>query len=118
METRKTPDLENMDLEQYQQSIAQYVVKLNVKNFFCSSLFGYRMNSSLHDIQADIQRLASQQNQIQAAQQQTLLAQQQKQLQALQQQQYHALQQQQQQHPQFAAQQSYNPPGYQPPPGN
>ncbi|KAF5305033.1 hypothetical protein FQR65_LT18788 [Abscondita terminalis] len=39
-----------MDLEQYQQSIAQ-------------------MNSSLHDIQADIQRLASQQNQIQVQQQ-------------------------------------------------
>ncbi|KAF5275691.1 hypothetical protein FQA39_LY06803 [Lamprigera yunnana] len=46
VETRRTPDIENMDLEQYQQSIAQ-------------------MNSSLHDIQADIQRLASQQNQIQ-----------------------------------------------------
>ncbi|XP_021925923.1 patronin isoform X2 [Zootermopsis nevadensis] len=45
-EERKTPDIENMDLEQYQQSIAQ-------------------MNSSLHEIQNDIQRLATQQNQIQ-----------------------------------------------------
>lgn len=25
VETRKTPDIESMDLEQYQQSIAQYV---------------------------------------------------------------------------------------------
>lgn len=37
------------------------------------------MNSSLHDIQADIQRLASQQNQIQANQQHALLAEQHKQ---------------------------------------
>ncbi|XP_025830608.1 patronin isoform X4 [Agrilus planipennis] len=51
VETRRTPDIENMDLEQYQQSIAQ-------------------MNSSLQNIQVDIQRLSSQQNQIQAAQQQ------------------------------------------------
>lgn len=72
------------------------------------------MNSSLHDIQADIQRLASQQNQIQAAQQQTLLAQQQKQLQALQQQQQlQALQQQQMQNiqPQYSSQ-VYNPQVY------
>nr|CAD7259678.1 unnamed protein product [Timema shepardi] len=46
VEERKTPDIENMDLEQYQQSLAQ-------------------MNSSLHEIQGDIQRLASQQHQIQ-----------------------------------------------------
>ncbi|KAK7870474.1 hypothetical protein R5R35_000749 [Gryllus longicercus] len=46
IEERRTPDIENMDLEQYQQSLAQ-------------------MNSSLHEIQADIQRLASQQHQIQ-----------------------------------------------------
>ncbi|XP_069685522.1 patronin isoform X3 [Periplaneta americana] len=46
IEERKTPDIENMDLEQYQQSIAQ-------------------MNSSLHEIQSDIQRLATQQHQIQ-----------------------------------------------------
>uniref|UniRef100_A0A182Q9W7 CKK domain-containing protein n=1 Tax=Anopheles farauti TaxID=69004 RepID=A0A182Q9W7_9DIPT len=54
IEPKKTPDLENMDLEQYQQSIS-------------------KMNSNLHDIQADIQRLTQQQNQIQA---QTLQAQQ------------------------------------------
>ncbi|XP_023703294.1 patronin isoform X3 [Cryptotermes secundus] len=46
IEERKTPDIESMDLEQYQQSIAQ-------------------MNSSLHEIQNDIQRLATQQHQIQ-----------------------------------------------------
>uniref|UniRef100_A0A0A9X248 Short spindle protein 4 n=1 Tax=Lygus hesperus TaxID=30085 RepID=A0A0A9X248_LYGHE len=45
-EERKTPDMENMDIETYQQSIAQ-------------------MNSSLHEIQADLQRLANQQNQLQ-----------------------------------------------------
>ncbi|XP_031344044.1 patronin isoform X4 [Photinus pyralis] len=54
VETRRTPDIENMDLEQYQQSIAQ-------------------MNSSLHDIQSDIQRLTSQQNQMQMVQQQALM---------------------------------------------
>ncbi|KFB37761.1 hypothetical protein ZHAS_00005076 [Anopheles sinensis] len=54
IEPKKTPDLENMDLEQYQQSIS-------------------KMNSNLHDIQADIQRLTQQQSQIQA---QTLQAQQ------------------------------------------
>ncbi|XP_058832170.1 patronin-like isoform X6 [Topomyia yanbarensis] len=47
IEPKKTPDLENMDLEQYQQSIS-------------------KMNSNLHDIQADIQRLTQQQSQIQA----------------------------------------------------
>ncbi|XP_054006398.1 patronin isoform X3 [Hylaeus anthracinus] len=46
IETRRTPDIENMDLDQYHQSISQ-------------------MNSSLSEIQADIQRLANQQNQIQ-----------------------------------------------------
>ncbi|XP_067007915.2 patronin [Anabrus simplex] len=46
IEERRTPDIENMDLDQYQQSLAQ-------------------MNSSLHEIQADIQRLATQQHQIQ-----------------------------------------------------
>ncbi|XP_055529667.1 patronin isoform X5 [Wyeomyia smithii] len=54
IEPKKTPDLENMDLEQYQQSIS-------------------KMNSNLHDIQADIQRLTQQQSQIQA---QTIQAQQ------------------------------------------
>ncbi|XP_063990128.1 patronin isoform X6 [Diachasmimorpha longicaudata] len=48
IETRRTPDLENMDLEQYHQSITQR-----------------RMNSSLSEIHADIQRLASQQTQMQ-----------------------------------------------------
>ncbi|XP_065163737.1 patronin isoform X3 [Atheta coriaria] len=67
-ETRRTPDMENMDVETYQQSISH-------------------MNSSLHDIQADIQKLVSQQNQIQLAQQQQFLQQQHK----------HLLQQQQQQ---------------------
>lgn len=73
------------------------------------------MNSSLHDIQADIQRLASQQNQIQVAQQHSMLSQQQKQLQALQQQQYQPQQQMQgmQQHHQFVTQQPYNTPVYQ-----
>ncbi|XP_058464471.1 patronin isoform X5 [Malaya genurostris] len=47
IEPKKTPDLENMDLEQYQQSIS-------------------KMNSNLHEIQADIQRLTQQQSQIQA----------------------------------------------------
>ncbi|KAK0179121.1 hypothetical protein PV327_007941 [Microctonus hyperodae] len=46
IETRRTPDIENMDLEQYHQSLSQ-------------------MNNSLSEIQADIKRLASQQNQIQ-----------------------------------------------------
>ncbi|XP_024867470.1 patronin-like isoform X5 [Temnothorax curvispinosus] len=59
IETRRTPDIENMDPEQYRQSITQ-------------------MNTSLSEIQADIQRLASQQNQIQ---QQHLMSQHQKQMQ-------------------------------------
>ncbi|XP_057327644.1 patronin isoform X8 [Microplitis mediator] len=57
-ETRRTPDIENMDFDQCQQSISH-------------------MNSSLSEIQADIQRLASQQNQIQ---QQHLMTQQQHQI--------------------------------------
>ncbi|XP_057664944.1 patronin isoform X8 [Diorhabda carinulata] len=92
-ETR-TPDLENMDLEQYQQSIAQ-------------------MNSSLHDIQSDMQRLASQQNQLQ---QQNIIAQQQRQIHALQQQQQYQTIQSQQHIPQYTSQQSYQPQIYQPPP--
>lgn len=32
IETRRTPDLENMDLEQYQQSIAQYVKAMVVRD--------------------------------------------------------------------------------------
>uniref|UniRef100_A0A1B6CT79 CKK domain-containing protein n=1 Tax=Clastoptera arizonana TaxID=38151 RepID=A0A1B6CT79_9HEMI len=44
-EERKTPDMDSMDIETYQQSIAQ-------------------MNTSLHEIQADLQRLTTQQNQI------------------------------------------------------
>ncbi|KAL0132336.1 hypothetical protein PUN28_000256 [Cardiocondyla obscurior] len=59
IETRRTPDIENMDPEQYRQSITQ-------------------MNNSLSEIQADIQRLANQQNQIQ---QQHLMSQHQKQMQ-------------------------------------
>ncbi|KYM95331.1 Short spindle protein 4 [Cyphomyrmex costatus] len=59
IETRRTPDIENMDPEQYRQSISQ-------------------MNNSLSEIQADIQRLANQQNQIQ---QQHLMSQHQKQMQ-------------------------------------
>ncbi|CAH1102590.1 unnamed protein product [Psylliodes chrysocephalus] len=94
VETR-TPDLENMDLETYQQSIAQ-------------------MNSSLHDIQSDMQRLTSQQNQLQ---QQNLIAQQQRQIQALQQQQqqFQSMQSQQQQIPQYSTQQPYQQQIYQPP---
>ncbi|XP_043484313.1 patronin isoform X2 [Leptopilina heterotoma] len=59
VETRRTPDIENMDLEQYHQSISQ-------------------MNTSLSEIHSDIQRLASQQNQIQ---QQHLMTQHQQQMQ-------------------------------------
>lgn len=70
------------------------------------------MNSSLHDIQSDMQRLATQQNQIQ---QQNLIAQQQRQIQALQQQQqYQSMQPQQQPLPQYT-QQQYQQPIYQPP---
>ncbi|XP_015607322.1 patronin isoform X4 [Cephus cinctus] len=66
IETRRTPDIENMDLDQYHQSISQ------------PTLNCHRMNSSLSEIQADIQRLASQQNQIQ---QQHLMSQHQQQMQ-------------------------------------
>ncbi|XP_014601152.1 PREDICTED: patronin isoform X11 [Polistes canadensis] len=59
IETRRTPDIENMDLDQYHQSISL-------------------MNNSLSEIQADIQRLANQQNQIQ---QQHLMTQHQQQMQ-------------------------------------
>ncbi|XP_045470911.1 patronin isoform X19 [Harmonia axyridis] len=91
METKRTPELENMNMEQYQQSIAQ-------------------IDSSLYDIHNDIQRLTSQQNQIQAAQQQNLIAQQQRQIQALQQQQY-----QSPLTPQYTTQHSFNTPIYHPP---
>ncbi|XP_011501000.1 PREDICTED: patronin isoform X3 [Ceratosolen solmsi marchali] len=59
VETRRTPDIENMDYDQYHQSISQ-------------------MNNSLSEIQQDIQRLANQQNQIQ---QQHLMTQHQQQMQ-------------------------------------
>ncbi|KAI4478252.1 hypothetical protein M0802_014567 [Mischocyttarus mexicanus] len=59
IETRRTPDIENMDLDQYHQSISL-------------------MNNSLSEIQSDIQRLATQQNQIQ---QQHLMTQHQQQMQ-------------------------------------
>ncbi|XP_033208972.1 patronin isoform X3 [Belonocnema kinseyi] len=73
VETRRTPDIENMDLDQYHQSISH-------------------MNTSLSEIQADIQRLASQQNQIQQqhlmTQHQHQMQQQLQQLQSLSQQQH------------------------------
>ncbi|KAK2582397.1 hypothetical protein KPH14_004717 [Odynerus spinipes] len=72
IETRRTPDIENMDLEQYHQSLSQ-------------------MNNSLSEIQADMQRLANRQNQIQ---QQHLMTQQQQQMQH----QLHQLQSLSQQH--------------------
>ncbi|XP_049822135.1 patronin isoform X4 [Aethina tumida] len=91
METRRTPDLENMDMELYQQSLAQ-------------------MNSSLHEINTDMQRLATQHNQMHMAQQQqNMLAQQQRQFQALQQQHYHQYNQPQYP-PQMYQQQAYAPP--------
>lgn len=71
-----------------------------------------RMNSSLHDIQSDMQRLATQQNQIQ---QQNLIAQQQRQIQTLQQQQYQSMQSHQQQPMMQYTQQQYQQPIYQPP---
>ncbi|CAH0557676.1 unnamed protein product [Brassicogethes aeneus] len=90
-EPRRTPDLDNMDMETYQQSLAQ-------------------MNSSLHEINSDMQRLASQHNQaMQVAQQQNLLAQQQRQIQALQQQ-----HQQYQQQMQYNATPPYSPQMYPP----
>ncbi|CAK1544321.1 unnamed protein product [Leptosia nina] len=91
--------VENSAMEQYQQSIA-------------------KMNSSLQDIQSDIARLATQQNQLQQQQQQQhqqQLQQQQQQLQQQLQQQQQQLQQQlqQQQAKQlFQQQQSFQP--YQP----
>ncbi|XP_074040441.1 calmodulin-regulated spectrin-associated protein patronin isoform X3 [Leptinotarsa decemlineata] len=96
VETRKTPDMDNMDLEQYQRSIAQ-------------------MNTSLHDIQSDMQRLASQQNHAQQQHQQNLIAQQQRQILALQQQQYQSIQSQSPMIPQYTSQPSYQPQMYQPP---
>ncbi|XP_076751764.1 calmodulin-regulated spectrin-associated protein patronin isoform X15 [Xylocopa sonorina] len=83
IETRRTPDIENMDLEQYHQSISQ-------------------MNNSLSEIQADIQRLANQQNQIQ---QQHLMTQHQQQMQ----QQLQQLQSLSQQHMQNFGMQPMNP---------
>ncbi|XP_023316368.1 patronin isoform X4 [Trichogramma pretiosum] len=86
VETRRTPDIENMDYDQYHQSITQ-------------------MNSSLTEIQQDIQRLASQQNQIQ---QQHLLAQQHQQMQQQLQQLQSLSQQQQHLHQSYGAS-SQNP---------
>ncbi|KAH1013384.1 hypothetical protein HUJ04_002378 [Dendroctonus ponderosae] len=95
VETRRTPDLENMDLEQYQQSLAH-------------------MNTSLTDIQSDIQRLAAQQNQMHTQQQQKLIADQQRQILQLQQQQqeYQTMQRQQSQpspQAQYYQRQKYQP---------
>lgn len=86
IETRRTPDIENMDPEQYRQSITQLVlacvsVKITIritKSFMMRNIVCCRMNNSLSEIQADIQRLANQQNQIQ---QQHLMSQHQKQMQ-------------------------------------
>ncbi|CAH1117780.1 unnamed protein product [Phaedon cochleariae] len=96
VETR-TPDLENMDLEQYQRSMAQ-------------------MNSSLHDIHSDMQRLASQQNQVPQHVQQSFVTQQSRPIQMMQSQpHYQSMQTQPQAVPQYAVQQSYQPQMYQPP---
>ncbi|XP_060518088.1 patronin isoform X3 [Cylas formicarius] len=92
LETRRTPDLDNMDLEQYQKSIAQ-------------------MNSSLTDIQSDIQQLAAQQSQLQLQHDQKLIADQQRQILHMQQQQYQTMQRQQQQ--QYAQPYSHQPQIYQ-----
>lgn len=86
IETRRTPDIENMDPEQYRQSITQLVlafvsVKITIaitKSIVMRNAVCYSMNTSLSEIQADIQRLANQQNQIQ---QQHLMSQHQKQMQ-------------------------------------
>lgn len=77
------------------------------------TVFFFRMNSSLHDIQSDMQRLTSQHNQLQ---QQQLIAEQQRQIQMLQQQQqqFQSIQQTQQSIPQFI-QQPYQPQMYAPP---
>ncbi|KAI4466052.1 hypothetical protein MML48_3g00021872 [Holotrichia oblita] len=88
LETRRTPDIENMDMEQYHHSMA-------------------KMNSSLQDIQADIQRLANQQKQIQAAQEQQMV---QHQKQLFQQSTFMTMSP----HPaSYATQASYNAPQYQ-----
>lgn len=72
----------------------------------------FRMNTNLYDIQADIQRLATQQNQIQISQQQQ--HQQQQQLPHLfMQPQAHPIQPYQQQIPQYGNQQHYNAQPYQ-----
>lgn len=73
------------------------------------------MNSSLNDIQSDMQRLTSQHNQLQ---QQQLIAQQQRQIQMLQQQQqqFQSIQQTQQPIPQYIQQQPYQSQMYAPPP--
>ncbi|CAG9771821.1 unnamed protein product [Ceutorhynchus assimilis] len=95
IETRRTPDLENMDLEQYQQSLSQ-------------------MTTNLSDIQSDIQRLAAQQNQMQT---QKLIEEQQRQiLQLQQQQQYQTMTRQQSQPPPQT--QYYQPQRYQSPQQN
>ncbi|KAG5346370.1 PTRO protein, partial [Acromyrmex charruanus] len=83
IETRRTPDIENMDPEQYRQSITQLVlvpVKITVElqKLVMQNVVYCSMNNSLSEIQADIQRLANQQNQIQ---QQHLMSQHQKQMQ-------------------------------------
>ncbi|XP_068974528.1 patronin isoform X10 [Bombus flavifrons] len=90
IETRRTPDIENMDLEQYHQSISQIYTPFR------------RMNNSLSEIQADIQRLANQQNQIQ---QQHLMTQHQQQIQ----QQFQQLQSLSQQHMQNFGMAPINP---------
>ncbi|XP_033353068.1 patronin isoform X22 [Bombus vosnesenskii] len=90
IETRRTPDIENMDLEQYHQSISQICTPFR------------RMNNSLSEIQADIQRLANQQNQIQ---QQHLMTQHQQQIQ----QQFQQLQSLSQQHMQNFGMAPINP---------
>lgn len=57
IDTKQTPDLDNMDLASYQQTIAM-------------------MNTNLYDLQADIQRLTLQQTQIQAQQYANIMQQQ------------------------------------------
>ncbi|KAJ8975824.1 hypothetical protein NQ317_003860 [Molorchus minor] len=84
-----------------------------------NSLLLSQMNSSLHDIQSDMQRLASQQNHLQQQQQQNIIAQQQRHIQVLQQQhqqqQFQSMQSPPQPVPQYTHQQSYQPQMYQPP---
>ncbi|XP_073942237.1 calmodulin-regulated spectrin-associated protein patronin isoform X4 [Choristoneura fumiferana] len=83
--------VDNVAIEQYQQSIA-------------------KMNSSLQDIQSDIARLATQQNQIQQQQQQQQTQQLQQQQQQLAQQLQQQLQQQQQQLQHQQAKHLFQPP--------